>query len=184
VSEWSETDADPFDVRRRTFRPSCIAWDGNRTRLLVEGVAADVENERRAAGAEPVDGAPPRPDGLHRGRISVTPAGIRELAPSLADTGVRWLAEIGVGTIHVAADTEASLQAARGAAERHGGWLLREAGAPGLDGFGRALPNLAIMQRIRSAFDPDGKLNAGRLPLGSQGPVDVHGQVNGETAYV
>jgi glycolate oxidase FAD binding subunit len=180
IAEWSETDADPFEVRRRTFRPSCIAWDGDRTRLLVEGVAADVEKERHAAGAEPVAGAPARPDGPHRGRISIAPAGIRGLAPALADTGARWLAEIGVGTIHVAADTEASLQAARGAAEQHGGWLLREGGAPGLDGFGRPLPNLAIMQRIRAAFDPEGKLNAGRLPLGSQGSVDVDGQVDGQ----
>jgi FAD/FMN-containing dehydrogenase len=185
VVEWSETDADPFEVRRRTFRPSCIAWDGDRTRVLVEGVAADVENERRAAGAEPLDRAPELPDGPHRGRISIAPAAIRDLALSLADTGARWLAEIGVGTVHIAADTEAALAAARAVAIDHGGWLLREAGAPGLDGFGRPLPNLAIMQRIRAAFDPEGKLNRGRLPIGSEGlvDVDVDGQVDGETAY-
>jgi FAD/FMN-containing dehydrogenase len=42
--------------------------------------------------------------------------------------------------------------------------LLREAGAPGVSGYGRELPNLAILERIRAAFDPTGKLSPGRLP--------------------
>ena len=111
VVEWSATDADPFEVRRRTYRPSCIAWDGGRTHLLVEGVAADVESERLRAGAEPVASAPAMPDGPHRGRISIRPAGICDLAPALGESGVRWLAEVGVGTVHVAADSEAALAA-------------------------------------------------------------------------
>src|SRR4051794_32215686 len=65
VVEWSVTDADPFEVRRRTYRPSCIAWDGERTHLLLEGVTADVARERNAAGAEPVAGAPALPEGPH-----------------------------------------------------------------------------------------------------------------------
>ena len=97
---------------------------------------------------------------------------------------MRWLAEVGVGTVHVAADNEAALAAARAAAARHGGWLLREAGAPGLDGFGVPLGNLAIMQRIRAAFDPEGKLNAGRFAFGPRATVEVDGQVDGETAHV
>ena len=83
---------------------------------------------------------------------------------------MRWLAEVGVGTVHVAADEEASLAAARRAATDAGGWLLREAGAPGLDGFGRALPNARLMERVRAAFDPTGKLAPGRLP---RGPLDA-----------
>jgi glycolate oxidase FAD binding subunit len=180
IAEWSATDDDPFEVRRRTYRPSCVAWDGERTSLLAEGVAADVERERRAAGTEPVPGPPPWPEGPHRGRISIAPASLRGLVPELQGTGVHWLAEIGVGTIHVAAGAEEQLAAARAVAEKHGGWLLREAGAPDTDGFGRALPNLALMQRIRTAFDPTGKLGRGRLPLESQAPVDV----DGETSYV
>jgi glycolate oxidase FAD binding subunit len=165
ASEWSVTERDPFAVRRATYRPSCLAWDGERTHLLVEGVAADVANERRAAGAEAV-GVPPRfPEGPHRGRISVRPAALRALAPALDAARVRWLAEVGVGTVHVAADREEELGAARDAAHQHGGWLLREAGAPGLDGFGGRLSNRALMARIADAFDPDGKLSRGRLPL-------------------
>jgi hypothetical protein len=175
VAEWSVTDGDPFDVGRRTYRPSCITWDGNRTHLLAEGIAADVAQERRAAGTEAIAAGPAWPDGPHRGRISVRPGAVRELASALRDTGVRWLSEVGVGTVHVAAGTEEQLAAARAAAERQGGWLLREAGAPDLDGFGRGLPNRALMARIASAFDPTGKLGRGRLPLHAPAAADLDG---------
>jgi FAD/FMN-containing dehydrogenase len=79
--------------------------------------------------------------------------------------GLRWLAEVGVGTVHVAADDPVLLGAARAVAESAGGWMLREVGAPDLDGFGAALPNAAVMARIKDAFDPTGKLSPGRLPL-------------------
>ena len=82
---------------------------------------------------------------------------------ALDRTGVRWLAEIGVGTVHVAADTESDLAAARAAAESAGGWLLRETGAPGLDGFGEARPNAGLQARIRAAFDPTGKFSPERI---------------------
>ncbi len=79
---------------------------------------------------------------------------------------VRWCAELGVGTVHVAADTPAALAQARAVAHAHDGWMLREAGgATDDDGYGRPLPNLALMRRIKQAFDPDGKCNPGRLPL-------------------
>jgi hypothetical protein len=42
--------------------------------------------------------------------------------------------------------------------------MLREAGAPGLDGFGVALPNAGVSERIRTAFDPTGKCSPGRIP--------------------
>jgi glycolate oxidase FAD binding subunit len=175
-AEWSTTDGDPFTVRASTYRPSCIVWDGVRTHLLLEGIAADVEAERRAAGTAPADAPPAWPDGAHRGRASVPPAALGALAADLAATGARWLAEVGVGTVHVAADDEATLAAARVAATAHGGWLLREAGAPGLDGYGCPLPNSALMRRIREAFDPTGKLCRGRLPLDPRPLVDVESE--------
>jgi glycolate oxidase FAD binding subunit len=164
-ARWFQTPADPFEARRRMFRPSCVAWDGATTRVLLEGHADDVAAEANAAGLETEGGPPAWPDTPHRGRISVRPSRLRDLAPALDEIdGVRWLAEVGIGTVHVAADDPAGLVAARAAAVERDGWLLREAGAPGVDGYGDSLPNIAILERIRVAFDPTGKLSPGRLP--------------------
>jgi glycolate oxidase FAD binding subunit len=172
VQEWYVTDTDPFELRRRTFRPSCVAWNGRTTQLLLEGEGIDVAAERATAGPGLApSGGPEWPVGPHRGRVSVRPSALRALAPALDEAGVRWLAEVGVGTVHVAADTEGALAAARSSAARLDGWLLRELGAPGLDGFGRALPNRNLMARVRAAFDPDGKLAPGRLPLPDPQPL-------------
>ena len=146
------------------FRPSSVLWDGHVTSVLVEGVAADIAAELVAMGATAGAPGPAFPEGPHRGRISVRPTALRAAGPALTAAGVRWLAEIGVGTVHVASDTEAGLGDARSVAHDHGGWLLREAGAPGLDGFGVELPNRALQARIREAFDPSGKFSPGRLP--------------------
>ncbi len=67
--------------------------------------------------------------------------------------------------MHVAADESAVIARARTIAHDLGGWLLREAGAPDLDGFGVDIPNAALMRRVKDAFDPAGKLAPGRLPL-------------------
>ena len=128
-----------------------------------EGVEADVHAQSRRLDA--LDGAPAMPSGPNRGRISVPPARVRDLGRAL-NGDVRWCAESGVGTVHVAADEPAALTRARAAAHAHGGWMLREAGgAIEDDGFGRPLPNLALMRRIKDAFDPAGRCNPGRLPL-------------------
>jgi glycolate oxidase FAD binding subunit len=154
TTEWFATEADPFAVRRAMYRPSCIAWDGRRTLVLLEGIVADVAAERAALAVPTEPAAPPRwPTGNHRGRISVRPSALGALAPALDRTGARWLAEVGVGTVHVATDDEAGLAAARVAATQSGGWLLREAGAPTLDGFGRALPNARLMERVLAELD-------------------------------
>ena len=142
------------------FRPSTLAWDGTTVLVLLEGAPADVDAQAREL--SPCD--PPSPlDGAHRGRVSVAPAVVRALTADLH--GVSWRAELGVGTVHVATDTPAALAHARDVAHQHGGWLLREAGAPELDGFGRELPNAELMRRIKTAFDPEGKFAPGRLPL-------------------
>jgi hypothetical protein len=164
-ARWFQTTTDPFEARQRMVRPSCIAWDGATTRVLLEGHADDVAAEANAARLETEDGPPAWPNGTHRGRISVRPSRLRDLAPALDEIdGVRWLAEVGVGTVHLAADDAAALVAARAAAVERDGWLLREAGAPGVHGYGDSLPNFAILERIRVAFDPTGKLSPGRLP--------------------
>src|SRR5437764_1245032 len=91
-SVWLAGDAEPFGVRDRLFRPSSILWDGARTWVLLEGLAADVDAERRALGSDfsEVEGPPPLPTG---GRVSRRPSELSQLTGS-------FLAEIGVGTVH------------------------------------------------------------------------------------
>jgi glycolate oxidase FAD binding subunit len=163
---WCATDLDPFEVRRRAYRPSCLAWDGTTTQVLLEGEPADVVAEQVRIGADraPSDG-PRWPAGPHRGRISVRPSVVGSLGRALDALDVEWLAEVGVGTVHVGTTHESELVAARGLATHHGGWLLREAGAVSSDGFGRQLPNGKLMERVKTAFDPEGKLSPGRLPF-------------------
>jgi glycolate oxidase FAD binding subunit len=163
-SQWGRVDAAPNDVRARLFRPSALLWNGTTTTVLLEGDPDDVDAQARAGGLEAAD-APALPDGPHRGRISVAPTAIEAIGAELSACGARWLAEGAVGTVHVAADEHSVLARAREVATRASGWMLREAGAPGLDGFGVALPNGALTARVRAAFDPDGKLAPGRLPI-------------------
>jgi glycolate oxidase FAD binding subunit len=161
VGRWCTASEPPEHL----FRPAALLWDGSVVHVRCEGAAADVDAQ--TATLTPAD-APRLPDGPHRGRISVAPGRVRELAADLRDIRpdpVRWCAELGVGTVHVAADTADALRRARDVAHAHGGWMLREAGGDGLDGFGRELPNRALMSRIKVAFDPTGKLSPGRLPL-------------------
>lgn len=162
---WGSTTESPDGVRARCFRPSAVLWDGHDTRVLLEGHERDLAAEAERARLEP-SAAPVPPEGAHRGRISVRPARLTELSTLLAMVpGARWLAESGVGTVHVAGDDAAAIVGAREAATSVGGWLLRESGAPGIDGFGASLPNGALMARVKAAFDPDWKLAPTRLPL-------------------
>jgi glycolate oxidase FAD binding subunit len=162
---WAATPREPDDVRADLLRPSSLLWDGRFTHVLLEGDEADVVSQARGARLEPAD-APAMPEGRHRGRISVAPDAIARVGRALGD-GVGWIGEGGIGTVHVATDDPDALAHARSVATDAGGWMLREAGAPELDGFGVELPNAGIMARVRAAFDPGHKLAPGRLPLAS-----------------
>jgi glycolate oxidase FAD binding subunit len=163
-SRWSTSVETPDSLAARLYRPTTLAWDGERTFVGLEGHPDDVAAQEQAAGLLPDETGPSWPAGPHRGRISVAPGALGALAGRLVGVQCAWRAEAGVGTVHVAAATEAGLAGARAVAEDAGGWLLREAGAPGLDPFGCTPANLPLLQRIREAFDPAGKLNPGRLP--------------------
>jgi FAD/FMN-containing dehydrogenase len=205
VSQWA---AGPEGVgapelRRRLFNPSCVASDRHGVRVLLEGHPDDVAAQLAASECVPVDTAPPAPEGPWRGRISVPVTAMRTVVDALGSLdapgapvaldasdgrSVAWLAEWGVGTVHVAASTPRALLAARAIAQAQGGWLLREAGALEVvsraagdasddgnasdhdgtvadDGFGVAFPNAEIQRRLKAAFDPAGRCNPGRIPL-------------------
>jgi glycolate oxidase FAD binding subunit len=164
-SEWLVCAASGTETAARAFRASSVLTDGSQTSVLVEGYDEDVAATATALDAQPGSGPPRWPDGPHRGRISVAPSAVDAVGRRLGELGVEWLGEAGVGTVHVAAGTEALLADAREIAHAHDGWLLREAGAPGLDGFGIAFPNVEVMERVKAALDPEGRMNPGRLPI-------------------
>ncbi|MFO7591419.1 MAG: FAD-binding protein [Acidimicrobiia bacterium] len=173
-AQWFRSGDAPSVALERCLRPSSVLWDGAATRVLLEGHVDDLEAEGARAGLEP-DGPPEVPAGPHRGRISVRPGVVMTVGRRLAALDrVAWLADAGVGTIHVAAADPLALGECRAVAHDAGGWMLREAGAPGLDGFGQPLPNLDLAGRVHRAFDPTGKLAPGRLPL-PQVEVEVDG---------
>ena len=129
VAQWlrSAEGADPFAARDRLFRPSTILWDGTTTWVLLEGHAADVAAEREAlrAGWSEVEGPPPLPTG---GRRSVRPSELRDLQ------GAAFVAEVGVGTIHVGGPVPAT-HVDPSTTELH--------------------------RRVKAAFDPMGRMNPG-----------------------
>ena len=157
-SRWFRADETP-DL----YRAASLLRSATTTFVLLEGAAADVDAQSSGLSeAEP----PPLPAGAHRGRISVAPGALTAVGQALdVAGGIRWCAELGVGTVHVAADDPDALAAARAVAHEHDGWMLREAGGTGLDGFGCELPNAPLMRRLRDAFDPTRKLAPGRMPL-------------------
>lgn len=120
-------------VRRRLFRPSAVLWDGVVTTVCLEGHPADVAEQAAGAGLAEVDGPPAVPSGA-RVAVGVRPL---DLAPGT------YLAELGVGVVHVA--DPAALPPV----------LPPDAAVAALHG------------RLKALFDPDGRLNPGRAPLGA-----------------
>jgi FAD/FMN-containing dehydrogenase len=151
-------------VRRALFGPMAVLESPAATHVLLEGHPDDLATEAVRARLTPGE-APDRPAGEHRGRISVAPTAVPALVADLHPlSDATFLAEHGVGTVHVATGDPAVLAATRRIAEAHGGHLLREAGAPDLEPFGAAFPAPALQARVRAAFDPTGKLAPGRIP--------------------
>ncbi len=170
ASRWFTASRTVEDITAALYRPIAVVWDGVTTHVLLEGQTADVDDQAARLGLVPTP-APALPTGPHRGRISVPPGRSAAVARALDSLAVRWAAEPGVGTIHVATDDPAELAAARNLAEASHGWLLREAGAAGLEPFGTTFPAASVQVRLRRALDPTGKLSPGRVPATEPRPV-------------
>jgi glycolate oxidase FAD binding subunit len=95
VHRWWAGPADPFDLRRRLYRPAALLWDGSTTWVCLEGDAADVAAQAALAPElTEVEGPPPLPAG---GRGSLPPGELRRLDPAEQ----AFVAEIGVGVVHL-----------------------------------------------------------------------------------
>ena len=139
TSQWLQLDgADPWQVRAGAYNPSSILWNGATVWVLVEGDPADVIAETRMLQAvtavELVAVGPALPQG---GRLSLASGTLRNCMRAdgpVAGLG-SWVAEIGVGTVHV----------------EH---------TPPLP----PLPNADLQQTLKRAYDPYCRLAPGRFP--------------------
>jgi FAD/FMN-containing dehydrogenase len=90
--QWYVTDADPFELFPRLYRPTSVLWDGTHTWVLLEGHAADVEGQATRFALQPSD---PPGELPHGGRWSLPPEQLRQVPGN-----GRFVAEIGVGVVH------------------------------------------------------------------------------------
>jgi hypothetical protein len=139
VSEWRTAhSADPFAVRSLLTGPASILWNGAQVWVLLEGSATEVRVARSALGSGWTEAEAPNLAGVPV-RRSLRPSALRGLPALSLDTP--WLAEIGVGTVHVEANDPAFLP------------------------ITLADPRVAALnEAVRVAFDPTGRCNPGRRP--------------------
>ena len=140
VEEWLSGPVDPALVLDQLATAATVFWDGARTWVRLSGLDVDVAAEtERAATIGLMPGADP-PEPPQGGRWSLPPAELGSLP--VRHPELRFLAEMGVGVVH--ADAAAPLRPV-------------------------STEVATLHRRIKSEFDPEGRLNPGRDPLASVG---------------
>ena len=150
-SRWFAADAvDPFPTFASLYRPVSVLWDGTRVWALLEGHPDDVDATAAGAGLAEVDGPPALPTGA---RCLAAPAALHVLVDDVR-TGrgpASFVAEIGVGTVHLADASHPIRDRLRSATDAgHRRVLDPAAGAPS-----------SVAARVKERFDPTGRLNPG-----------------------
>lgn len=128
--QWFSTDVNPLELFPALYQPTSVLWDGATTWILLEGHHDDVEAQASANDLVPAD-PPEIPEGA---RWSLPPGDL----PKLAGSG-RFIAEIGVGIVHLDADHPPVAPAVSEPSE-----TVRQ-----------------LHRRLKERFDPTGRLNPG-----------------------
>lgn len=159
-------------VRREVHRPAALLLTPTRLLLWRVGPEADVV---APAGFVPVS-APGRPAWPGTVEAGVPPAALTDLSARLAAEGRDHVAQLGVGICRVEVREPDDVAAVRAAAIAAGGHAQVVDGAPALrtDPWGPPPPGLAIMRRLRRAFDPGLVLNPGMF-VGDAAPAAAPG---------
>jgi glycolate oxidase FAD binding subunit len=134
VSQWFVTEAsDPSAVFTRLYRPTSVLWDGRQVWALLEGHPADVREQ--SVGFTECDGPPT----LFPVRAAVRPSSVVSLADPAAGLVGSFVAEVGVGTVHLAAGAQ----------------------LPSALVVSRPERATALAHAMKMEFDPTGRLNPG-----------------------
>lgn len=145
-----------------TGRPTAVILTPGRIDVELAGPPDDVVPP---PGMEP-SGDPPAPVGTGVVEVGVPPPRLGDLSVLLEDEGFAYEARFGVGTCLVAVDDAAGVARVRSWAVGLGGHAGVLDGPDGLreDPWGPPPPGLALMRRLRDAFDPAGILNGRLVP--------------------
>ncbi|MGI9577091.1 MAG: FAD-binding protein [Microthrixaceae bacterium] len=146
ATRWVRCDADPFEVAAMGGCVTSVLWDGSTTWLHLAGHQSDISTslrsiESRCRPAGEGIGVVEGPPALPTNRWSVDPASLPAWSTTPPTEGP-WVAEVGVGTVHVG--------------EPHRRGTVPE--------------RLATLNRaIKDRFDPGHRFAPGRSPLGFRG---------------
>ena len=146
-------------IRHEQWRPAAILLTPGRLSIDLVGSTADVT---APAGTSTWD-APDEPAGRGLVDVGVAPVAVAAVVAELERRGLDYIAEFGVGQCRIAIDTPSDLETLRALAGVHDGHAVVVDGPEDLrsDPWGVPPQGLAIMRRIKRAFDPAGILNPG-----------------------
>jgi glycolate oxidase FAD binding subunit len=150
-SGWYTTDAPVERWLPGLYAPVAVVVGPDRSWVQLEGHPDDGSEQAAVAGLH-VSEPPTLPTGH---RVAVPPAQLPSLREVLPDRG--WLAQWGVGVVHLAASPDLDLATLRTRVAVYGGHVLSFDGTSQL-GLARAPRQPTFHRRLKDAFDPAGVL--------------------------
>ena len=142
-------------------RPAALILTPGALAVQLAGTPSDVVAPEDFA----VVDEPTRLSAVGRLRVGVPPTRLAEMVASLDQDRRAFEALVGVGSVEVAVESTADIEAVRAQAIALGGHaiVIDGPGALRVDPWGPPPPGAGLMKRIKATFDPAGILAPGRL---------------------